>query len=71
MPASNVGAVVVNVTATASTAAGYLTVFPGGAARPNASTLNFLPGQTVANLAIVKGGTDGKVPSSTARARPR
>jgi len=40
-------AVVLNVTAVAPTAAGYVTVHPGGAV-PNASNLNFAPGQTVA-----------------------
>ena len=34
-------------------AGGYLTVFPTGEARPTASNLNFVAGQTVPNLAIV------------------
>ena len=51
-----------NVTATAPSANGWLTVYPTGAAFPNASNLNFLAGQTVPNLVVVKGrGPDGQV----------
>ncbi|MHA3702368.1 hypothetical protein ACXR2U_09280 [Jatrophihabitans sp. YIM 134969] len=56
-----VSAVAVNVTATASTGAGYVTVWPDGTDRPVASTLNFTRGQTVPNLAVVPVGTDGYV----------
>ena len=35
VPASGVSAVVLNVTATSPTTAGFLTVFPTGVARPN------------------------------------
>jgi hypothetical protein len=45
-------AVLVNVTATGPTDAGYVTVWPCGVA-PNASTLNVTAGATVANAAIV------------------
>jgi hypothetical protein len=61
VPAAGVAAVVLNVTATNATASGYLTVFPTGAARPTASNLNFLAGQTVPNRVVVKLGTLGKV----------
>ena len=61
VPASGVAAVVMNVTATEPTAASYLTVFPSGTARPNTSSLNVVPGQTIPNLVIAKVGTDGKV----------
>jgi hypothetical protein len=61
VPASGVSAVVVNVTVTQPTLAGYLTVFPSGTARPVASNLNFVPGETVPNLAVAKVGTGGKV----------
>jgi Tol biopolymer transport system component len=61
VPASGVGAVVLNVTAVGPTSAGNLTVFPAGQVRPNTSNLNFVAGQTVANLVIVKVGTGGKV----------
>ena len=45
--------VVLNVTATGPSASGFLTVFPGDSPRPLASTLNFEPGATVANLVTV------------------
>jgi len=47
VPASGVTSVVLNVTATAPTTAGHLTVYPSGAAVPTASTLNFAAGRTV------------------------
>jgi hypothetical protein len=61
IPASGVGAVALNVTVTAPTAANYLTVFPSGVARPTASNLNFSAGQTIANMVIAKVGADGKI----------
>jgi hypothetical protein len=61
LPASGITAVALNVTATASTTAGYVTVWPGGAARPTASSLNYATGQTVAGLVIVPVGADGTV----------
>ncbi len=54
-------AVVVNVTATASTASSFITVHPSGSSRPLASTLNLAPGSTVANTTIAKLGPDGKL----------
>ncbi len=54
-------AVVLNVTVTNPTSAGYLTVWPDGNSRPLASDLNFERGQTRANLVVVKVGADGKV----------
>ena len=50
-------AVAVNVTVTEPTAAGYLTVFPAGSARPTASNLNFVAGHTVPNM-VISGITD-------------
>lgn len=61
VPTSTVQAVVLNVTVTEPTESGYLTVYPLGSARPDASNLNFLPGQSVPNQVVVKVGTDGKV----------
>ena len=62
VPASGVSAVVLNVTVTQPTAAdSFLTVFPSGAARPLASNLNFVAGQTVPNLVMAKVSSDGKV----------
>ncbi|MEO5899704.1 MAG: hypothetical protein ABIR68_06180, partial [Ilumatobacteraceae bacterium] len=61
VPSSGVGAVALNVTATEPTAPGFLTVFPKGGARPNASSVNFVAGQTVANMVIAKVGDGGQV----------
>jgi hypothetical protein len=46
-------AVVLNVTVTQPQQAGYLTVYPVGEGKPNASNLNFSRGETVANLVVV------------------
>ena len=54
-------AVVLNVTATDTTAQGYLTVYPAGGAPPLASNLNWTAGQTVANLAVVQVSSAGAI----------
>ncbi|MBI4883513.1 MAG: CAP domain-containing protein [Actinobacteria bacterium] len=59
VPPSGVAAVVLNVTVAAPTADSYLTVYPTGTARPNASTLNFTAGQTIANMVIAPVGVGG------------
>ena len=46
-------AAAITVTATGSAAATFVTVWPSGTARPETSTVNVAPGQTVANAAIV------------------
>ncbi|WP_143172456.1 hypothetical protein [Actinacidiphila paucisporea] len=56
-----VDAVVLNVTATAPTASGVLTVYPDGDDRPIASSLNWTAGTTIANHVVVPVGADGKV----------
>jgi hypothetical protein len=61
IPISGVTAVVMNVTATGTTSAGFFTVFPTGGALPNASNLNWTTGVTVPNRVIVPVGTGGKV----------
>lgn len=61
VPSANVTAVVLNVAVTNPTDSSYLTVYPAGVGRPNASNLNFVPGQTVANLATTPIGADGMV----------
>jgi hypothetical protein len=61
VPASGVRAVVLNVTAVQPAGSGYLTLYPTGVAQPNASDMNFGPGQTRANLVVVRVGADGKV----------
>lgn len=61
VPASGVSAVVLSVTVTAPTAAGYVTVYPNLVARPASSNVNFVKGQTVSNLVVAPIGADGKV----------
>ena len=56
VPATGVSAVVLNTTVSQPTAQSFLTVFPSGTARPLASNLNYVAGETVPNL-----GADGKV----------
>ncbi|MGH9086440.1 MAG: S8 family serine peptidase [Acidimicrobiales bacterium] len=54
-------AVVLNVTVTAPTAGGYLTVFPNGELRPNVSSLNFTAGLTIANHVTATVGAGGTI----------
>ena len=61
VPASGVGAVVLNVTVVGATWEGFVTVYPTGQPRPTASNLNFASGQVVPNLVTVKLGAGGKV----------
>ena len=61
VPASGVSAVAMNLTATAPSAPGYVTAYPTGNAFPGTSSVNFVPGLTVANRVIVKVGTGGQV----------
>ena len=61
VPASGVSALVMNVTVTNPSSAGFLTAFPTGVALPIASNLNFRAGQTVPNRVMVRLGTSGKV----------
>jgi hypothetical protein len=62
VPATGVSAVVLNVTAAGHTGADtFMTVFPSGTARPLASNLNVVAGQTLPNLVIARVGFDGRV----------
>ena len=61
VPGSGVGSVAINVTAAQPCTSSYATVYPAGAAQPNASNLNFSVGQTIANMVIVPVGSDGKI----------
>jgi len=61
VPASGVGAVVLTVTVTNTTAPSFLTTWPAGATMPLASTLNWVAGQTAPNLDILGPGTAGQV----------
>jgi len=54
-------AVLVNVTATDSTASSFLTVYPSDASMPASSDLNWAPGTTVSNLVLAKLGSDGRL----------
>ncbi len=58
---ADASAVALNVTVTEPSAAGFLTVWPTGAARPTASNLNFEAGQTVPNMVTARIGTDGRI----------
>ena len=53
--------VVLNVTAVAPSAGGFLTVFACGQDLPNASNLNFSAGEVIANSVLARAGTGGKV----------
>jgi hypothetical protein len=57
VPSTGVSAVILNVTATNTSAAGYLMVFPAGVAVPLASNLNWARVQTIAKLVTVGLGT--------------
>jgi PKD repeat protein len=60
VPATATG-VVLNVTVTNTTAPSFLTVWPAGATRATVSNLNWMPGETRANLVNVPVGAGGQV----------
>lgn len=57
---ADVLAVAVSITVVSPTSIGYLSAYPTGSPGTS-SLLNFAAGQTIPNLAIVRGGTDGKL----------
>jgi hypothetical protein len=62
VPATDVAAVLMNVTATNAAGPGFVTVYPGGAAVPLASNLNVSgAGQTIPNLALGTLGASGAI----------
>ena len=61
VPLTGASAVVLNVTVSEPTGASYVTVFPEGGTPPFASNLNFVAGETVANLVEVQLGPSGGV----------
>ena len=62
VPASDVEAVVLTITATEPAAAGWVTAWPSGATMPSTSNLNIeRVGQNIANQVIVPVGADGAV----------
>ena len=54
-------AVVLNVTVTDPTTAGYATVHTCDGSTPNASNLNYAAGQTIPNMVVAKVGADGSI----------
>jgi hypothetical protein len=58
VPAGAVG-VIGNVTVVNTTGAGFLTLYPAGSPRPNASSINFTAGQVIANGVIIRLGSTG------------
>ena len=58
---STASAVVLNVTATGGTGTGFLTVYPSGVPRPEASNVNYVSGETVPNVVISGVSVDGRI----------
>jgi hypothetical protein len=61
VPATGVGGVAMNVTATQPTETGFLTIWRSGRPMPEASSLNFVAGQTVPNAVISDVSVEGEV----------
>ncbi|MCA1657211.1 MAG: hypothetical protein LC713_05820, partial [Actinobacteria bacterium] len=61
VPGGGAEAAVLNVAVTNTTGSSFLTIYPTGQPRPNASNLNWNPGDTVSNRAMVRLGTGGRV----------
>lgn len=61
VPASGVSAVALNLTSVDSTRNGVITAYPAGRSLPTVSNVNYLAGQTIANMAIVPLGTGGQI----------
>lgn len=57
---STATAIVANVTVTDTTAPSYLTLYPDDVGRPTAADLNWVAGDTVGNLCVIKLGPDGR-----------
>ena len=60
VPATGVGAVVLNITGTQPTAATFISAYPTGTQREG-SNLNLTPGQTDSNLVIATVGSNGQI----------
>ena len=61
VPATGVAAVVLNVAVVKPAASGYVTVYPTGDPRPNASNVNYTAGTAVGNRVIVPVSPSGQV----------
>ena len=68
VPAGGVSAVVLNLTETGATSTGYVTAYPAGTTRPTASSVNYRPGVTRANLVVAQVGAGGVVELTTVAA---
>lgn len=60
-PATGLTAVALTVTVTQPSAGGFVTAVADGAGEPDTSNINFIAGQTVANLVIAPVAADGKI----------
>jgi len=54
-------AVAIGIVVAEAGGAGFVTAWPSGVARPEASNLNFAPGNTVANSAVIQLGPSGSI----------
>lgn len=61
VPTSGVSAVFVAITVSSTSGTGWITAYPSGDTRPNASNLNWTPGQMTSNMALVPVGPDGNI----------
>jgi NHL repeat len=61
VPSSGVTTLMLNISALNPSATGHLRVYPTGAPVPNASTHNFVAGDSRTNLVLVKPGTNGSI----------
>ncbi len=61
LPTTNIGAVVLSVTALAPSGTGTVTVWGDGQAKPAVANLNYAVGQISVNLVVAPVGADGKV----------
>ena len=61
LPAGAWGSVAVNLTVTEPAGSGWVRAWPSGGAQPTTSNVNFTPGVTVANSAVLGLGPDGRI----------
>jgi hypothetical protein len=58
---ADAGSVVLNLTVTEPTGPGFVTVFPCGAARPNAASINVAAGATLPNMVVADLDANGRI----------
>ncbi len=61
LPATGVGGVILNVTATQPSSYGFVAAWPQGTTQPPTANLNFVANQTIPNLVISQVGASGEV----------